>query len=349
MIIGYLSPSKIHFANGCKLRYALTLTDTSQKGPKVFNKNTFLGILMHSVLEHYLKLECSVNDYESLWEELFSKMMNDYNVDIRDVEIIKYHLPYYEVKKNKLLILLKTKKFKIDGFELFLEKEIKGGIVRGTADIILENRKDKKVRIIDFKTGPIATYENAEKQTIKTGYSFQLITYGYVYWRDGYRAEDIICALQGPSQNEYEEVVFTQEQYENQEKLLFNIKSEINLSVKESNTDSLANPDPMTCKYCDYCSSCASLHNSMDLGTNYPSLTLVRQINSEFDDVETKINIITNGGQVSIYKMPRDVYRSIKQLIKVGKSVFINGLYEQHNANIKYWTRYTKFCAINKY
>jgi hypothetical protein len=84
----------------------------------------------------------------------------------------------------------------------------------------------------------------------------------------------------------------------------------------------------------------------MNLGTNYPSLTLVRQINSEFDDVETKISIITNGGQVSIYKMPRDVYRSIKQLIKRGKSVFVTGLYEEDVVNIKYWTRYTCYVAL---
>lgn len=346
IVVDYLSPSKIHFINECKLRYVLTLTDGNHNRAKVFNKNTFLGILMHSVLEHYLKRKCSSDDYDGLWNELFNKMIHEYRFDTQDVDVIKYHLPYYEVKKNKLLQLLKTYNFDIPRYDLSPEKKITGGIVSGTADIIFDNPGEKKVKIIDFKTGPIASYENAEKQGMKAGYLFQLITYGYVYWLDGYLPENICCALQGISESEYEEIVFSQEDYENHENLLTGLKKDINYAISEGKQDSLASPSSKACIYCEHSSSCNALHESMNVEINYPSLSLIHQINSEFDDVESKIKIITNGGKVSIYKVPARMYNSIKQSIKNGKSVFVSGLYEEEQICIKYWTRYTNYTEL---
>lgn len=343
IVVDYLSPSKIHFINECKLRYVLKLIDGNHKGSKLFNKNTFLGILMHSVLEHYLKRQYSSEDYEGLWNELLNKMIHEYGIDTKDVEVIKYHLPYYDVKKNKLLQLLKNYNYDFPKFDLYLEKKITGGIVSGTADIIFDNPAEKKVKIIDFKTGPISSYENAEKQGMKAGYLFQLITYGYVYWLDGYLPENINCALQGISDSEYEEIVFSQEDYKHHEDLLTGLKKDINYAIDEGKEDSLASPSSKACMYCEHSSSCTALHESMNGDINYPSLSLIHQINSKFDDVKSKINIITNGGKVSIYKVPARMYNSIKQSIKNGKSVFISGLYEEEHVSIKYWTRYTNF------
>lgn len=346
MVVDYLSPSKIHFVNECKFRYVLTLTDGNHNRARVFNKNTFLGILMHSVLENYLKRQCSSADYEGLWDEILNNMICEYSIDIQDIDIIKYHLPYYEIKKNKLQQLLKTINYEVPKFDLSLEEKITGGIVSGTADIILDNPSEKKVKIVDFKTGPIATYENAEKQEMKAGYLFQLKTYGYIYWLDGYLPENICCALQGISEGEYEEIVFSQEDYKNHERLLLGLKNDINHAIDEGKQDSLASPSPKACMFCEHSSSCNALHESMDGEINYPSLSLINQINSEFDDVESKINIITNEGKVSIYKVPSRTYSSVKQLIKDGKSVFVTGLYEEEQVNIKYWTRFTQYHEI---
>lgn len=346
MVIEYLSPSKIHFINECKLQYVLSLSEGINKGPKIFNKNTFLGILMHSVLEQYLKRKCSPDDFHNLWEELFNKMINDYEFDFKDVEIIKYHLPFYEVKKNKLLQLLCSNDFSVKGYNFDQEKNISGGFVKGTVDMVFENQSEKKVKIIDFKTGPIASYANGEKQEVKRGYLFQLMTYGYIYWLDGYLPENISCALQGVSISEYEEMAFTHEEYKNHEKLLLRLKTDINQAVTEEKIDSLANPSPKACMYCNFNSSCATLHNSMDSEINYTSMALIHQINSEFNDVESKINIITNGGKVTIYKIPTGTFISLKHLVKEGKSIFVSGLFDQEQVSIKYWTRYTSYNAL---
>ena len=71
MVVEFLSPSKIHFINECKLRYVLSLSDGNRNGSKVFNKYVFLGILMHSVLEHYLisKKHLDIPDYEKIWND----------------------------------------------------------------------------------------------------------------------------------------------------------------------------------------------------------------------------------------------------------------------------------------
>lgn len=346
MVIDYLSPSKIHFVNECKLRYALTLIDVNQYGSKVFNKNTFLGILMHSVLENFLKRQCSSEDYEGLWDEMFNNMICSYRIDVKDVDTIKYHLPYYEIKKNKLKLLLEISNYNVPGYDLSLEKKITQGIVSGTADIILNNPLEKKVKIIDFKTGPIARYENAEKQEMKAGYLFQLITYGYMYWLDGYLPQNISCALQGVSESEYEEIVFSWEDYKNHERLLNGLKSDINYAFDEENLDSLATPSPNACMFCEHSTACNSLHKSINAEKNYPTLSLINQINSEFNDVESKINIITNEGRVSIYKVPATMYDSIKKSIRRGKSVFVSGLFEEEHICIKYWTRYTRLTEL---
>jgi len=346
-VVDYLSPSKIHFINECKLRYVLSLSSGTNNGTKLFNKNTFLGILMHSVLEQYLIRKCSSDDYDRLWEELLKKMIKEYRIDIQDIDIIKYHLPYYEIKKNKLKQLLKDYCFDIPNFDLYLEKKISRGVVSGTADIIFDNKTEKKVKIIDFKTGPIATYENAEKQGIKEGYELQLKTYGYVYWRNGYLPEDITCVIQGISASECEEMVFTQEDYQNHQSLLTVLKNDINHALNKGKPDSLASPSPKACMYCDYSFSCLALHDSMNNEINYPSLSLIQQINSEFDDVESKINIITNEGKVTIYKIPISIYSSLKTSINLGKSVFVFGLYEQEQVRPKYWTKYTKYFELD--
>ena len=80
MVVDYLSPSKIHFIKECKLRYVLSLSSGTNNGTKLFNKNTFLGILMHSVLEQYLIRKCSSDDYDRLWEEHLKNMIKEYKI-----------------------------------------------------------------------------------------------------------------------------------------------------------------------------------------------------------------------------------------------------------------------------
>ena len=349
MVVEFLSPSKIHFINECKLRYVLSLSDGNRNGSKVFNKYVFLGILMHSVLEHYLisKKQLDIPDYEKIWNDNFNKMILEYDLENDDSDIIKYHLPYYEVKKNKLKLLLKTINYDVPKFDLLLEENIAGGIVRGKADIILDNPAEKKVKIIDFKTGPISSYENGEKQEIKIGYKDQLKTYGYVYWLHGYLPKNIRCALQGISHSEYEEMVFTDMDYQKHEIFLKNLKDDINQNIKNDNDDQLANPSAIGCRFCSHNVKCTTLHNTIASGENFLSLSFIHKSNCSFNDVECRLSIETEKGKISISKIPNDPFRCIKKIIQKGDSVFISGLYEEEHTGVKYWTRYTTYTSID--
>ena len=95
-----------------------TLTDVSYNGFK-YSIRTFLGILMHSVLNCYLKRKYSTDDYDRLWEELLKKMIKEYRIDIQDIDISI--TIYYEIK-NKLKQLLKDYCFDIPNFDLYGEK-----------------------------------------------------------------------------------------------------------------------------------------------------------------------------------------------------------------------------------
>ncbi len=345
--INSLSPSKIHYLTECKYRYVLNQNNYSgKKSVKVFNKNTFLGILMHLVLENYLSRKCNKEEYEQIWEEMLNLLSIEFNFDVSDIDLLKYHLPFYVVKKNILYKFITLYEWDIKGYILETEKEIKGGLVQGKADIIFDNKNEKKVRILDLKTGPITTFENGEKCQIKNSYKFQLLTYGYVYWLNGYKPENIRCILQGLSADQIEEIIFSTEDYQNHEDILKDLKTSINQSILENKELSLASPNPTRCIYCEYNYACLPLHESMKNDYSYTSLALIHHINSEKVDLESKVNILVNEGKLSIYKVPQIEYKTIIQLLNEGKIVFISGLYEQEQIGVKYWTKYTKMVSL---
>lgn len=341
MILDFLSPSKIHFINDCKFRYVSSITQGSNSGLKVFNSSSFLGVLMHSVLEKYVKRQYSRDEYEGLWNELMIKMLREYQIDIANIDNIKYHLPYYEIKKNKLYQLLESYNFNVTEYNLSIEKKLIGGVVKGTADIVFDNPLEKKVKIIDFKTGPIASYENAKRHKLKAGYKLQLLTYGYIYWLSGYRAENIICGLQGISICEYEEIIFSNEEYQRHEVFLKNLKKIVNNALRIQHPEILAKPNPKICMNCDNHMNCKPLHNEIKAGVNYPTLSLLNPDNSEFNDIDLGIKIIKPATRTMIKRIPINVYNSMKNIIANDGFVFISGLFEEDSVNVKYWTSHS--------
>jgi hypothetical protein len=342
-----LSPSKIHFLTECKYRYVLNQNNfSSKKRIKVFNKNTFLGILMHLVLENYLKRKCVKEEFDQIWEEILNSLIIEFNIDASNVDLLKYHLPFYIVKKNILYRFIISYDWDIDGYILETEKEINGGLVQGKADIIFDNKHEKKVKIVDLKTGPTTTFVNGEIDQVKNSYKFQLLTYGYVYWLNGYKPENISCVLQGISNDQVIEMVFSNHDYQNHEIILKDLKTSINQSILEGEEASLAEPNSQGCIYCEFNYSCMPLHESINKEVNYTSLALIHQIYSETVDLDFKVNLIVNKGDLSIFKVPINIYNSIIQSINEGKIVFVSGLYEEKNISIKYWTRYTKLVIL---
>ena len=96
-----LSPSKIQYIFDCKLRYVKGIRNFSGSAKKIFNINSFFGILLHSLLEDFINSRFNIDDYNIKWDKALKKISLDYNVDFEGFNL-KYHLPYYYIKKGKM-------------------------------------------------------------------------------------------------------------------------------------------------------------------------------------------------------------------------------------------------------
>lgn len=344
-IVSKLSPSKIHYINQCRLRFTLSSLEKKRahSGTMLFNKNTFLGILIHSVLEMFIKQNVVIDSFDDKWDELLFEMCKNYGVEANEIENLKYNLPYYTIKraqfKKYLTQLLKNKN---DGLkaEVFVE----GDLVYGFADLVEITAEENKVVITDLKTGPVRSVSDARLSSVKEGYRLQLLTYGLVYWEKNIPSQNISCNVQGLGKNEQINFVFDDAEYEAHSRFLKNLIYEINSYLKSQDHQGIATPNNDSCNYCEYSTSCERLHSViLQDGLSFKNLAIVNEINCEFDDLNSKINITTNGGVKSIHRIPKDDLNSIKGFIKSGGKVLLHSLFELQNTNIKYWTKYTSF------
>ncbi|BDS09567.1 PD-(D/E)XK nuclease family protein [Aureispira anguillae] len=70
-----LSPSKINFIESCKLRYYNTLIQKPKAiEKKAFNKFSFLGTVIHNVIESYVNNNCIIDDFEQVWNDELEKV-----------------------------------------------------------------------------------------------------------------------------------------------------------------------------------------------------------------------------------------------------------------------------------
>lgn len=140
---------------------------------------------------------------------------------------------------------------------------------------------------------------------------------------------------------------FSDEEYEEHKTFLSDLKDSINMHSRQKSTDNLANPSSLSCKYCDYTSLCKPLHNKLIYeASEFNTIVLIDQINSEFDDQNSKINITTNGGIRSVHKIPRDHFITIKNEINKNNKILLTKLYDIQSTNIKNWTRFTCYDII---
>ena len=342
-----LSPSKIHFISQCKLRFILSSkkTEGTGRGP-LFNKYSFLGILLHAVLEEFVNKDIEITDFESVWSRQLNSHIRKYNLVVDLKGNLIYQLPYYIIKKEKLRhYIIELQKNK--NSYLAAEVPIVENNIHGFADLIQEDKIEKKVSIIDLKTGPIWNIAKGEIIGLKEGYRIQLLTYGTAYWEKGYNARDISCSIRGLSEDEHISMVFTSEDYERNQKLLKKLKEEIEEVDLITESDSLASPAVESCKFCEYGLNCSALHKSVQVGALMEApFAIIDEINCEFDDLNSKINITTNGGVTSIHRIPSQVFTEVKGIVKLGSSIFVQGLYVLSNTRIKYWTQHSSFRSL---
>ena len=343
-----LSPSKIHFISQCKLRFILSSQRTGGTSHSYdFNRYSFLGILLHAVLEDFIKNGVAISEFEKIWSRQLNHLIDKFDIAENLQLNLEYQLPYYIIKKEKLRNfidnLLNKKRPRI-----LSEVPIEGTYISGFADLIDEDPLRKKINIIDLKTGPIWKLSKGEIVKLKEGYRIQLLTYGTAYWEKGYKAEDITCTIQGLSEDEHIEMKFKSEEYDAHQKFLKVLIDEIEGAELNSNINSFALPSIEACIYCEHTMSCSALQGAVkaDESLLEAPFVIIHEINCEFDDLNSKINITTNGGVTSIHRIPNEVYLKIKKEVNLGASIFVQGLYVLSQTHVKYWTRYSSFKAI---
>ena len=342
-----LSPSRIHFISQCKLRFVLSTKNTNEKyGSPLFDRYSFLGILLHAVLEEFIKEDHDSVEFDNVWSRQLERHVKIYSIS-RDLRLnLEYQLPYYVIKREKLRLLINEL---IMHKSPYLEAEVRivGDHVSGFADLVEEDMFAKKVNIIDLKTGPIWELARGEIKKLKEGYRKQLLTYGTAYWEKGYHAEDISCSIKGLSEDENISMTFTPEEYEIHQKFLKNIKQEIVEADLARESDKLASPAVESCKYCEHTLNCSSLHKLIQEDSMIEApFAIIDEISSEFDDLNAKINITTNQGITSIHRIPNELFKEIRAKVKLGTSVFVQGLYVLSNTRIKYWTNYSSYNSL---
>ncbi|PQB04125.1 PD-(D/E)XK nuclease family protein [Aureitalea marina] len=345
--IAKFGPSKIHFISECELRYfnLLNLGDGVKKNKKFkFNKNSFLGIVVHSVIEEYINEQFDLDKFDKIWSKIFKQKLRACDMENKE-GFVTYFLPYYIVKKNKTKKLIETLKYKLDSVES--EVEIESSLIKGTVDMLELNASGKSLTLTDFKSGPIWDYIDGKIDKVKAAYEVQLKSYGLVFWEKGYDADKITCVIQGLSNKEYAQFRFEDHDYESHKKFLHKLKNHFNLQISSNQTDILGTPGDNTCDFCEFISSCKPLHNDLLHGDGfYRSILIIDQINSEFDDQNSKINISTNGGLQSLHKIPETEYWNIKSLITKNEKVLVSNLYHVVSTRVKNWTQFSTYSII---
>lgn len=341
--IKFLSPSKIHLINECGYRYLLSQIKRKDSPNKTYSITTFLGILMHSVLELYISNRSK--PIELLWDFELDRMLDLYDISYKRVFL--YKLPYYDIKKSKFIQLLKEINFDISGYRVVSEQLLKSDLIKGKADIVYINEIEKKVKIIDLKSGPIYNLENGQKTEVKNSYLTQLLSYGYCYWKEGYEPNNISCALQGISKTEYFQLKFTSDDYNRHGDYLLRMKKKFNHSIRQGEEIELANPESSMCNYCEFNFQCRPLHDYLEKN-NHSSIFLVKDSYTQFFDNSSTINIAHNRTKNILQRIPNEIYRKIKDLVNQKKVVLLTGLYHDSHVDISYWTNFSRYHEIEQ-
>lgn len=332
----------------CKLKFILDSDFGGGRGHNYkFNSNSFLGNLIHKVLETYYKEIYDLKLFDRKWEDSLKEMCKYVKLESEDdiLEYIKYWVPAYYPKKINTLKILNSY-ILLEGGSIYPEKKVDFKNVYGIVD--LYEVSDDKIRITDFKTGVLFTIEDGVNIGIKEGYLEQLKTYGYVvYQTTKVQAANIELVIKGLGNNEKYSFTCTHEEYVAQGIKIDNLINETNQLIDLGNTDILATPEPDICNFCNHQFQCAPFHFSIRTHfEKWDKIVLLETINARFDFKELSINILVNDRTISIHNIPEKDFMIVKKMNEHGKGVLITQLFQVHNSNVKKWSKLTKYAEV---
>lgn len=333
----------------CKLKFVLD--SNASRGREYnydFSPNSFLGTLIHKVLETYFKEFYDLKLFDSKWEAAFIENSQKVQFDSEDIDVleyIKYWVPGYNPKKTNTLKILSNYSLLKNG-SIYPEKNVNYKNVNGVIDLY-EVSADK-IRITDFKTGVLFNTEDGLNIGVKEAYIEQLKTYGYIIYRtEEVHAEDIELVIKGLGNNEIYSFSCTHEEYVAQGLKIDNLINETNKVIGSGNTTILATPEPGICNFCNHQFECAPFRFVIrNQPEKWEKIVLLKTINVTFDFSEHSINILVNDRTTSIHNIPEKDFLAIRIMNELGIEVLITQLYQVHNSNVKKWSKLTKYKEV---
>ncbi|WP_165732222.1 PD-(D/E)XK nuclease family protein [Polaribacter sp. 20A6] len=344
--IEQISPSMLGAFEKCRLKFVLDSNARRGKGKTYeFNPNSFMGTLIHKVLENYYNETYDLKLFDRKWEASFLELSKKVHIDKKDVDVleyIKYWVSSYYPKKLNTLKTLNNYALLTNGI-VYPEKKVRFKNVYGVVD--LYEISDDKIRITDFKTGIIFTVEDGVNVSVKETYIEQLKTYGYIiYNTEKVKAENIELVIKGLGNNEIFSFRCSEEEYITQGLKIDNLIKTTNQIINSESIDNLASPEPNICNFCDHLFKCNSLHQIIkSQPENWDRIVLLKSINVKFNSKDLSINIVVNDRTISIHNIPENDFTEIKKMNELGKEVLLTNLFQVYNSNIKRWSKLTRY------
>jgi hypothetical protein len=347
-----LSPSKFTSFEECPYKYILDSEPLQGKkrGKRQFNKHTFLGLLIHEVIEAFIlsKKEGEAFDFNSVWDFKFNSELKKYVFPevYSDVvkEYVKYWVPFYVVKKSKVERFLNDFTFEYE--EYFPEFVVDSETISGKIDLL--EKSSESIQITDFKSGAIFKSKGFGRGGPKPLYVDQLTTYALATSEMmQVQGKTFRVKLQGINLDQQYEKLITNEILVNQKRRIIALLTDVNESIENKTEKSLAKPKPSVCKYCDHFLSCGKLHNKL---VKYPlkwkDYVLIRQIDAEFDANTLEITIVANERVLSVMNIPKEEFKKVKRLVEIGKPQLLTGLFTYGEGNVRKWTSFSSYHSI---
>ncbi len=327
----------------CKLKFVLDSHVRRGKGRIYeFNPHSFMGELIHKVLENYYKEFYNFNEFDTKWDEALLEFCKKFKIE---KEYAQYWVPNYYPKKINTLKTIKNFTL-LGGNKVFPEEKVRFKNVRGIIDLFEVD--ENNVRITDFKTGIIINILDGKNIGVKETYIEQLKTYGYIInKKKEIKADNIELVIKGLGNNELFSFMYSQEEYNIQGLKIDHILNEINEVLNTGNLNNLASPESSICNFCSHKFQCDALHDSIRNQPNkWDRIILLKTINVTFDSDKFAINILVNDRTKSIHNIPEEDFLEIKKMNENNQEVLISHLLQVDSSIIKRWSKLSIYKGI---
>jgi hypothetical protein len=339
-----LGPSHVHSIDECNLRYAFRKENSENTGYiALYDRNTFLGNVIHEVINTYISEKRHINDFDIIWSQTLRELKNG-TLNSPNIEAIKYEAPFYVIKKWQTKDLLTG--INDSNSRFYSEYPFESIHLKGKIDLVKMDHESKSVEIIDFKSGPIWSYVDGKKHQPIQKYITQILSYGLYFFENGFAPSNITCKLIGLSKNDYYQINFNTEDYRKYSNHLFKLRRRLGQMMEKENFNIpyFGKPSPENCCYCSFRYKCRAFLKEIQV--NPKSYQTDIFLNLRMDDLTIEANkiriVLQNNRQLLIHNVPSDIIRSLNLPLIEADIMLLTGLLKGDKENNYYWLKTTQ-------